>query len=430
MPAGKIPLHEMIKVDSRFHRSVHLERDYYTPYAAAGYVVTRASREAQALLSRGVHQAPYRAQCILGPYGSGKSALALYFAHLMSDRADTQLREQALAVVGDAAADIIPNHGAGYLTILATGTRENMGACLVRGLVRSLQRAGRNDLLASLQKANASVFQSIRPSAREVTSVFESLARLAVEKDGVLGVVVIIDELGKLLEHAAQYPEDGDVQALQELAEAAARSIDYPPWFVTILHRSFQEYAARVGRRHVQEWARVQGRFYPVPFSLDVVDSLQLVAGALQGGCSDEIRRNRHVTRVIESCVAYAPKEAREVFVEKALASYPLHPLTLLNLPGLFKRMGQNERSLFSFLAADEPHSLLDWLRNREFDPDDPPFLRLPELCDYVQHTLVSGAPMLSVAQTWAEIEEAIARLDGAGLELDVLKTVAILGLV
>ncbi|MGB9620799.1 MAG: hypothetical protein ACPL7K_10325, partial [Armatimonadota bacterium] len=219
-------------------------------------------------------------------------------------------------------------------------------------------------------------------------------------------------------------------QALQELAEAAARSIDYPPWFVTILHRSFQEYAARVGRRHVQEWARVQGRFYPVPFSLDVVDSLQLVAGALQGGCSDEIRRNRHVTRVIESCVAYAPKEAREVFVEKALASYPLHPLTLLNLPGLFKRMGQNERSLFSFLAADEPHSLLDWLRNREFDPDDPPFLRLPELCDYVQHTLVSGAPMLSVAQTWAEIEEAIARLDGAGLELDVLKTVAILGLV
>ena len=39
----------------------------------------------------------------------------------------------------------------------------------------------------------------------------------------------------ELLEHAAQYPEDGDVQVLQELAEASARSMDCPLWFITVL---------------------------------------------------------------------------------------------------------------------------------------------------------------------------------------------------
>jgi len=74
-------------------------------------------------------------------------------------------------------------------------------------------------------------------STRVIVEVFEDLAKLAVDREQALGIVVIIDELGKLLEHAALHPEESDVQVLQEMAEAASRSHEYPIWFVTILHQ-------------------------------------------------------------------------------------------------------------------------------------------------------------------------------------------------
>ena len=54
-------------------------------------------------------------------------------------------------------------------------------------------------------------------------ALFESTLQAAV-KSGARGLLLIIDELGKLLEYAASHPDDGDVFILQELAEAAARS--------------------------------------------------------------------------------------------------------------------------------------------------------------------------------------------------------------
>ena len=40
-----IPLSELFHVTSRFHRSVHLERDFYTKNALDGYVLTVTARE-------------------------------------------------------------------------------------------------------------------------------------------------------------------------------------------------------------------------------------------------------------------------------------------------------------------------------------------------------------------------------------------------
>lgn len=84
MAITKIPMSELISVSSRFQRSVHLERDFYAREAINGYLVTRGSLAALRLLARGSIDASYRAQSISGPYGSGKSALAMYFARANS----------------------------------------------------------------------------------------------------------------------------------------------------------------------------------------------------------------------------------------------------------------------------------------------------------------------------------------------------------
>jgi len=74
---------EFTSLSPQFLRSVHLERDFHAKDAADGYLITRSSRIALSLLARGVADPSYRAQLISGPYGAGKSALAMYFARLL-----------------------------------------------------------------------------------------------------------------------------------------------------------------------------------------------------------------------------------------------------------------------------------------------------------------------------------------------------------
>lgn len=431
MTAAKVAMSEMVTLNPRFLRSVHLERDFYAADAASSYLVTRGSLSVLSLLARGTSDPSYRAQCISGPYGSGKSALALYFARLLDKTQNNGFKAKAREDIGGVADQLLPPQGEGYVTILATGTRENIAVSLMRNLKRSLELSGRQTLLHALLAKHRKEIQSTNPDTKAVVRVFEDLARIAVEREQALGVVVIVDELGKLLEHAALHAEDSDVQVLQEMAEAASRSHDYPLWFITILHQQFSQYASRLGRRHQREWERVQQRFFDVPCVLDGLDALHLVARALNSADNKTVRANQVIQQTAQTCAGLAPRGSESDFQNLCVSCYPLHPTSLVLLPDLFRKYGQSERSLFSFLSANEPFSLLDWVRGLSFDADDPPFIRLPHLYDYACHTLIGGAPAPHIARAWAEVEEAIARLgDATQEEVDVLKSIGLLGLV
>ena len=80
------PLSELFQVTGRFRRSVHLERDFYAENSLDGYVVTVTARETlRRLISALENGAETKAWSITGPYGSGKSAFALFVAILLGD---------------------------------------------------------------------------------------------------------------------------------------------------------------------------------------------------------------------------------------------------------------------------------------------------------------------------------------------------------
>ena len=81
-----IPLSEIFHVSSRFRRSVHLELDFYAENSLDGYVVTVTARETLGrLISALENQAASKAWALTGPYGSGKSAFALFAAKLLGE---------------------------------------------------------------------------------------------------------------------------------------------------------------------------------------------------------------------------------------------------------------------------------------------------------------------------------------------------------
>ena len=81
-----IPLSEIFHVSSRYRRSVHLERDFYAENSLDGYVVTVTARETlRRLISALENPSASKAWSLTGPYGSGKSAFALFAAKLLGD---------------------------------------------------------------------------------------------------------------------------------------------------------------------------------------------------------------------------------------------------------------------------------------------------------------------------------------------------------
>jgi hypothetical protein len=426
MVMDNIHLAELINLNPQFVRSVNIERDFFAQNTIDNFLITRGGLSTFDQLARGVKDPAYRAQSISGPYGAGKSALIMQFAKLLSkeENIDNTVRKSAKAYLGEIGNQLLPSDHEGYIAILATGTRESLAACLLESLTNSLQKQGKQKLLNKLLKGKPIDF-----STRAVVDVFEELASLA-KKDGALGIIVIVDELGKLLEYAALHPDGSDIYLLQEMAEAASRSKEHPLWFITILHQEFSNYAFRLGKKHQQEWAKVQQRFFEIPCILDDIDSFQLISSAVN--CDPKIvSNNKYIQAQIKLCAKLAPKGHEISFEKWALSSYPLHPTTLVLLPALFRRFGQGERSLFSFISANEIYSLRDWINGKILKRENPPHFRLPDLYDYAYHTLIAGKNNQYTMRAWTEVEDAIVRLgDGSKLEVDVLKCIGLLGFI
>ena len=78
-------LSDVVHVGSRFGRSVNLERDFHESVSLDGYVLTTTARETLYRLAHAATETvSARAWTLTGPYGSGKSAFALFAAKFLN----------------------------------------------------------------------------------------------------------------------------------------------------------------------------------------------------------------------------------------------------------------------------------------------------------------------------------------------------------
>lgn len=90
-------LDQIISVKSRFARSMSLVRDFESPDALEGYILTPVGRDVlHRLLAALGGSSSTRAWSVTGPYGTGKSSFALFAAQLLA--ADSRIRDRALRI--------------------------------------------------------------------------------------------------------------------------------------------------------------------------------------------------------------------------------------------------------------------------------------------------------------------------------------------
>ena len=441
-----IPLSELFHVASRFHRSVHLERDFYTGNALEGYVLTVTARETlQRVITALEDESTSKAWSLTGPYGSGKSAFALFTAKLLGDsKSPTTQGAANLLKHGDKSLwhqfiSLDLHKDRKFCSVLISGERSPITLALLRGLERGLttfsdsrvggsaiQHGSFRPLLLDIQKRLDASENGIFPHASEITDLFES-ATHQIRTEGGTGLLLVVDELGKFLEYAAHDPEYGDLFVLQSLAEFATRSQQTPLLMLTILHQAFERYAQRLATSQREEWAKVQGRFEDVSFVEPTEQVIRLIGSAIERTVAIE-KPNLSVAIDLELKPRQLDTSEFMSLLENCL---PLHPTVALIVSALFRRFAQNERSLFALLNSSEPHGLPDFLSKQTYDGRVLPTFTLSNLYDYIYNALGSSLYTSRDGSKWAEIESAIERLpDPSPMTVKLIKTIGLLSIV
>jgi energy-coupling factor transporter ATP-binding protein EcfA2 len=421
------PLSHLISPVPRYARASNLERDSGEATTADYHLVAPGLD----VIRRIIRVGDTRALVVTGPFGSGKSTFALFLDALlgpasspMSVAARARLRE-ADPSLADALVEYhgrLAPEGAGPIRAIATGRPEPIAETALRALLGGIERY---PTVPARLRARIRGLVGHASSSTAVAAAYREVRKTA-------PIALIIDELGVVLDAAADAANDG-VWLLQELAEAM--SADGSPasgFLIGLQHRSLAE---QIGAGHElpASWRKIQGRFEEIAFveSRDALFSLiPRVLRRHPDGDLDAAVKD-WASGVRGAAAHLGLERFLPIGIDALSACYPLHPSVLLVLPDLTSYYGQRERTLLAFLAGGEPYAVTTFLDAHLVTERPLPSVDLPAVYEFFvgsgSHRL--GAP--GRVSRWVEVER---RIREAG-ELDpvaskVVRAIALLNLI
>ena len=299
-----------IALNSQFQRSKRLDTDQLD----FGYVLLGTGRQALQIMGSNIVHSNQRAFTWTGPYGCGKSSLALLLTSLVGTGSE---HARALDLIGRDD------------EILA-GFASNLGWRVFRLVGR---QGNLMEDLASLLKCR-----------RTEKSIVTSLARQSEALTGNDGVLLIIDELGKYLEADCA---SANTYLLQELAEFACRASGKIV-LVGILHQAMDAYAARMPLAVRDEWTKVQGRFIDIPLAATTDETLELLSKAISH--PEKLSINQTFVAEVELVSRWMAKNAAfdEDRIRRLLMGcWPLNPVVALMLGPVLRKNLHHDRCRF-----------------------------------------------------------------------------------
>ena len=397
-------LAERVSVARRYQRAIRIDTDFGDPAAIQGFVCPQSSAETLETMAHHAIETGQGAFTWTGPYGTGKSSLAVVLCSFLNGNAS--VRNKAQRIIGERVSSLLleafPHGSRGWRVLPVAGRRD----CPAQVIGEAISDAG-------LLKTGGELSNW---SEKQVLRAVEDIAASHPRARG--GLAIFIDELGKFLESAAR---DGtDIHFFQQLAEISSRS-GGRLLVVGILHQAFEEYAHRLSRDTRDEWMKIQGRFVDLPVAADGNEQIDLLARAIKSDWRPQA--TKELAKGIAGLVqGNRPKEMARLLAD----CWPLHPATACLLGPLSRRrFGQNQRSLFGFLNSAEPCGFRDFLSSAS-EGD----LYVPDrLWDYLRINLEPSILVSPDGHRWALAADALGRCEAQGgteLHLRLLKIIAL----
>ncbi len=419
-------LNEVINIDKRYQNSINLKLDAGKNEFIEQYIPTQASlrilfRYLQDIYEEGKE----KSTLLVGPYGKGKSHLLLVLLRLLQDMDSTEVKNliRKCANVDDDFGHKLQEYQkkpVKLLPVVVSFGRESLEASYRMALVRALAMFGleelvpdsyysvalstiekwkkeypethaaflsmlgeekARELVQGLQKNDRSsldVFREIHPKLTsgsrfeplietDVPKMFQEITLQLKRSYGYDGIVIVFDEFSKFMEGESKATVSKDMALVQEMCELAQNSKEYKIYHICVAHKSIKEYAGYLSREVINVFTGVDGRIQEVFFDTSEKNNYELIQNVIEKKEPFNAYFKDINTEILEKSFQLATFEndfsSREEFQEIVLRGcYPMTPLTTYLLLKVSAQIGQNERSLITFLANKEEHTLASYV--------------------------------------------------------------------
>ncbi len=409
-----------IEIRRRYTRSVDLVRDFQDPQSIDGYIVTHAVQDAIERIFAGLSsESRQRAFRVVGPYGVGKSAFGVFLARTILEKGQgpsTTLLAQSTGKI----------HGALHWNPVAVNGHRTSLTQEIAKVALSVQ----NELDCGQRTVNEEVDMS-KGWNTDVPSVIELLdstcSRLRRQTGN--GLLLLVDEMGRFLEHASSHFSGEDPSIFQALAEYASGGNRGDFAIIAFLNHRFEDHVLGQEKWMEVEWAKSSERYEEIQFSTSTEQSIFLLSAALEP-------KESHSEEIQDiSLKLYQTAVKNRLFIpftddlERITTNlYPLHPASVVTLSYAIQKFGQYERSLFSFLLSMEPFGFRRFVHTTAYHEDN--WYLIPSIFDYFSSTR-QWVTSSSQSRRWSLASEALVCADDLPQScIDVLKTIALISLI
>ena len=210
----------------------------------------------------------------------------------------------------------------------------------------------------------------------DVLPLYKSTSEKLVEEYNYSGIYIVFDEFSKFIESQNGSSAGANMKLLQDICELATDSRDSQIFFTMVAHKSIKEYGKYLSQDIINSFTGIEGRIIEKYFVTSSKNNYELIKNAIVKNEGD-LYDIPHYDLILgnKALADYFQLPAfKSHFLESEFENiilrgcYPLNPIASYLLLNISEKVAQNERTLFTFISNDEPHSMARFVEEHTAD--------------------------------------------------------------
>lgn len=210
----------------------------------------------------------------------------------------------------------------------------------------------------------------------DVLPLYKSTSEKLVEEYKYSGIYIVFDEFSKFIESQEGMAVGANMKILQDICELATDSQNAQVFFTMVAHKSIKEYGKYLSQDIINSFTGIEGRIIEKYFITSSKNNYELIKhaiikdnDALDGICHYETILGSSAHNEYYQLPAFKSNFVENEFDNIILRGcYPLNPIAAYLLLNVSEKVAQNERTLFTFISNDEPHSMAKFVSEHSKD--------------------------------------------------------------
>ncbi len=200
----------------------------------------------------------------------------------------------------------------------------------------------------------------------DVLPLYKEVSEKLVDGYGYSGIYIVFDEFSKFIESQEGTATGNNMKLLQDICELAMESTNTQVFITMVAHKSIKEYGKYLSADTINSFTGIEGRIVEKYFITSSKNNYELIKNAIIKKIEDlscipksDIYIGEEAFYKFYQVPVFRSNFEREDFKNIILKGcYPLNPISAYLLLNISEKVAQNERTLFTFISNDEPHSM------------------------------------------------------------------------